>query len=59
MGLFSFFKKKTEAEVLQEKHKKLLEESFNLSKIDRIKSDEKLAEAEKIAIQIENLVKTK
>lgn len=59
MGLFSFFKKKTEAEVLQEKHKKLLEESFNLSKIDRIKSDEKLAEAEKIAIQIENLVKPK
>lgn len=55
MGLFSFFNKKTEKEKLQEKYEKLLQESFELSKIDRTKSDAKRAEAEKVAAEIQQL----
>ncbi|MBL56471.1 MAG: hypothetical protein CMP61_04705 [Flavobacteriales bacterium] len=55
MGLFSFFKKETEIEKLQKKYKKLLQESFDLSKTDRAASDLKRGEAEAIADQIEQL----
>jgi hypothetical protein len=49
MGFFSFLKAKTEKQKLQEKYESLLKESFNLSKIDRSKSDAKLAEANQVA----------
>tara|TARA_B100000963_G_C22537828_1_gene630688 strand:- start:14 stop:184 length:171 start_codon:yes stop_codon:yes gene_type:complete len=55
MGLFSFLNKKTEKEKLQEKYKALLKESFDLSKIDRAKSDAKRSEAEKLAEKIDKL----
>jgi hypothetical protein len=52
MGLFSFLKSKTEKQKLQEKYESLLEESYHLSKIDRSKSDAKLAEANQVADSI-------
>tara|TARA_B110000211_G_C13864658_1_gene458122 strand:+ start:75 stop:248 length:174 start_codon:yes stop_codon:yes gene_type:complete len=52
MGLFSFLKTKTEKQKLQEKYESLLKESFDLSKVDRSKSDAKLAEANKVADRI-------
>ncbi len=55
MGLFSFLKKKTKKQVLQEEYEKLLKESFELSKIDRSKSDKKRAEAESVADEIDKL----
>jgi len=55
MGLFSFFKKKTKKQELQEEYEKLLKESFEFSKIDRSKSDKKRAEAEIVADAIDRL----
>ncbi|MEQ8412853.1 MAG: Lacal_2735 family protein [Imperialibacter sp.] len=52
---FGFFRKKSEKEKLIEKHRKLLEESFKLSSINRRKSDEKVAEAEALMRKIETL----
>ncbi|WP_143962236.1 Lacal_2735 family protein [Litoribacter populi] len=56
--MLSIFKKKSKIEVLRQKHKKLLEEAFQLSKIDRQKSDHKYAEAEAVANELEAM-KTK
>jgi len=53
--MFGLFKKKTEEEKLQEQYKKLMEESYKLSKTDRQAADLKYAEAEKIIKQIEAL----
>jgi len=53
--MFGLFKKKNEAEKLQEKYKKLMKEAFDLSKTNRTKSDEKTAEAEEILNKIEAL----
>jgi len=55
MGLFSFLKRKTHKQKLSEKYEKLLKESFDLSKIDRIKSDEKMVEAQDVANEIDKL----
>ncbi|WP_394972317.1 Lacal_2735 family protein [uncultured Croceitalea sp.] len=55
--MFGLFKKKTEVEKLQEKYKKLMEEAFDLSKINRSEGDSKYAEADKIQKQIEELTK--
>lgn len=52
--MFSFFKKKSKMEVLQEKYEKLLKESFELSKVNRTKSDQKYAEAQVVMQAIEN-----
>lgn len=57
MGIFSLFKKKTEIERLQQKYQALTEASFQLSKTDRVAADEKTAEAEEVANQIESLKK--
>lgn len=46
--MFRIFKKKSKSEKLQEEYNKVLKEAFELSKIDRSKSDAKYAEAEKI-----------
>jgi len=44
--MFGIFKKKTPLEKLQEKHAKLLQEAYVLSKTNRSASDAKMAEAE-------------
>lgn len=51
--MFGLFKSKRQK--LLDKHQKLTEEAFRLSKTNRKLSDEKTAEAEKIMQQIEQL----
>lgn len=51
--MFSFFKKKSKMEVLQQKYEKLLKESFEFSKVNRTKSDQKYAEAQGVLQAIE------
>jgi len=53
--MFGIFKKKSKAEVLMEKYKKLQEEAFRLSTVNRAAADEKLKEAEEILKEIESL----
>ncbi len=53
--MFGLFKKKSKKEILNTKHKKLLEEAFKLSTINRKESDSKYAEADAIIKEIENL----
>jgi len=53
--MFGLFKKKTELEKLEIKYKALLKEVYDLSKIDRSKSDQKTLEADKVSKQIEIL----
>ncbi|MBK6952794.1 MAG: Lacal_2735 family protein [Crocinitomicaceae bacterium] len=53
--MFEFLKKKSPLEKLDKEHKKLLEEAFQLSKINRSESDKKYKEADDLAIQIEQL----
>ena len=53
--MFGFFKKKTKKEKLQKEYKTLLKEAFNLSKIDRKKSDQKTFEANQILDQLNDL----
>ena len=53
--MFGLFKKKTEREKLNDKYKKLLEEAHLLSTSDRSASDAKVAEANQILKQLENL----
>ncbi len=45
-------------EKLQEKYNKLMQESFDLSTVNRKKSDIKRAEAEEIGKQLDELEKT-
>ena len=56
--MFGIFKKKTEVEKLQSKYKDLLKEAYDLSKINRSKSDQKTFEAEEIYKQIKIINKT-
>lgn len=53
--MFGLFKKKSEIDKLNDQYKKLSQEAFNLSKIDRAKADLKYAEADEIAKKIEAL----
>ena len=53
--MFGLFKKKTEVERLQIKYEALLKEAFELSKINRSKSDQKTFEEDEIYKQIEIL----
>tara|TARA_B100000780_G_scaffold199958_2_gene141557 strand:- start:1360 stop:1542 length:183 start_codon:yes stop_codon:yes gene_type:complete len=53
--MFGIFKKKTEVEKLESKYKALLKEAYDLSKINRSKSDQKTFEADEISKQIELL----
>ncbi|EAQ40380.1 Lacal_2735 family protein [Dokdonia sp. MED134] len=50
--MFGLFKKKSPVEKLQEKHKKILEQAFQLSKSDRSASDKLYAEAAEIEKEI-------
>jgi len=51
--MFGIFKKKSPLEKLQEKHAKLLQEAFALSKTNRTASDAKVAEAELVQKEME------
>jgi len=51
--MFGLFK--TKKEKLEKKYKKLLKESYDLSKIDRKLSDSKMAEAQKVLEEIDKL----
>lgn len=53
--MFGLFKKKSELEKLEERHGKLLEESFALSKTDRTAADAKTAEAAEVEKRIDAL----
>lgn len=53
--MFGLFKKKSEKEKLMEEYQKLTKESFDLSKTNRNKSDEKAAEAAAIMDKIVTL----
>ncbi|MEN8765695.1 MAG: Lacal_2735 family protein [Wenyingzhuangia sp.] len=55
--MFSFFKSTSELEKLEKSYKKLLKEAYDLSTINRTKSDQKTFEAEQIAIKIQELKK--
>jgi len=51
--MFKLFRKKTKLEKLQIKHKKLLQEAFELQAYNRRDSDAKYLEADKIQQQID------
>ncbi|PWJ43093.1 Lacal_2735 family protein [Sediminitomix flava] len=53
--MFGLFKKKSKAEILQKKYEKLLKESHDLSKSNRMKGDQKYAEAMEVLKEIEAL----
>jgi len=53
--MFNLFKKKSEAEKLNEKYKKLLKEAHTLSTSNRTASDAKYAEAQEVLKQIEKI----
>ena len=53
--MFGIFKKKTAAEKLHEKYKKVMEEAFKLQSINRSDSDQKYLEADAILKEIEQL----
>lgn len=53
--MFGLFKKKSEAEQLQKKYEKLMEEAYRLSTSNRKLSDEKTYEASLVMAEIEKL----
>jgi hypothetical protein len=53
--MFGLFKKKTEADRLEAKYKKLLKEAYELSTVNRTESDKKQAEAQEVLEQLESL----
>ncbi|MFT5617272.1 MAG: hypothetical protein ACI85I_000488 [Arenicella sp.] len=55
--MFGFFKKKSKADQLRDKYKRLLEEAYKLSTSDRKASDLKTAEANEVMAELEALEK--
>lgn len=55
--MFNIFKKKSKLDVLKTQYKRLIEEAYRLSTINRTESDKKYAEAESIMNQLEHLQK--
>ncbi len=53
--MFGLFKKETEKEKLQKQYKQLLKEAHALSQHNRKAADEKLAQAEELAKQLDNM----
>lgn len=51
--MFNYFKKKSKLELLEEKFKVLIKESYDLSKINRTESDKKYVEAQAVMTEIE------
>ena len=56
--MFSFFKKKSPIDILNDKYKKLQKESYQLSTSNRMQSDLKYAEAQEVLKEIEALEKS-
>jgi len=56
--MLGLFKKKTEAEKLNKKYDKLMQEGYELSTVNRKASDAKYAEADQVMKQIEKLPQT-
>ena len=57
--MFGIFKRKTEKEKLLVRYKKVKEEAYRLSKVDRRKSDEKEKEANDILDAIDKIESAK
>ena len=57
--MFGIFKRKTEKEKLLVRYKKVKDEAYRLSKIDRRKSDEKEKEANDILDAIDKIERAK
>lgn len=55
--MFGLFKKKSEVDKLNDQYKKLMDESYRLSTVNRIESDLKRAEAEEILKKIDAIKK--
>ncbi len=53
--MFNLFKKKSKKEKLQDRYRNLMAEAHRLSSINRRLGDEKIAEAEQVLKQIDNL----
>ena len=53
--MFGLFKKKSQKEKLESEYEKLLQESYNLSTVNRAASDAKAAEANELLQKIEAL----
>ena len=53
--MFGLFKRKSELEKLEDRHAKLLEEAYALSKTDRTAADAKTAEAAELDRRIDAL----
>ena len=53
--MFGLFKKKSKKEKLEKKYTSILKEAFELSKINRSKSDQKYAEADQVLEEIGRL----
>ena len=53
--MFGIFKKKSEADKLQDKYKKVMEEAYKLQSINRTDSDSKYKEADDILKKIDAL----
>jgi hypothetical protein len=51
--MIGLFKKKTKKEKLQKQYNKLMQEAFDLAKVNRRASDQKYMEAKKIMDEIE------
>ena len=57
--MFGIFRKKTKIEKLNLKYNSVMNQAYNLSKINRKKSDEKYFQADEILKEIEMLKKEK
>jgi len=55
--MLGIFRKRSKLDILQKEYEKLMSEWHKLSSIDRAKSDDKYAEAQKVLMQIEVLQK--
>jgi hypothetical protein len=55
--MFGIFKRKSKLEKLEEQYRRLLDDAYKLSTINRRQSDQKTAEANEILKQIEALKK--
>lgn len=55
--MLGIFRKRSKLDILQKEYEKLMSEWHKLSSIDRGKSDDKYAEAQKILMQIDVLQK--
>jgi hypothetical protein len=53
--MFGIFKKKSEADKLQDRYKKVMEEAYKLQSINRTDSDTKYKEADDILNEIDAL----